>query len=187
MSLYYAKGTYNVECIECALQESKSGNPMIALKVKVLDSVAKDGSFVPEEKQYDRRIFLAIDPNDDTSIEDVMVRLRQAGWTGDRFENISTEMVGLRFAADCWHSKSKSTDPKYAGQDQENWALWNPVRRESKPLENNPAVAKSLNALFGKRLKEGAKKPDAPPASPPAAPPAPRGDDEGPPDDEVSF
>lgn len=198
MAVYYAKGTYNVECTECALQTSKAGDPMIAIKVQVLASVADDGSFVEEEKQYERRIYIVV-KNTEEDLTDVAERLRSAGWQGTRFENLPTEMVGLRFAADCWHGTNKGNDPKYAGQEQENWALWSPNRRESKPLENKPEVAKNLNALFGKVLKKTtAKTAEKPSANHPDAEayrPGPkqeaamagRGDDAGPPDDEVPF
>lgn len=199
MGVYYAEGTYNVECTECALQESKkSGDPMIAMKIRILASVADDGSFVPEEKQYEKRIYIVV-KNDEESLADVAERLRCAGWQGNRFENLPTEMVGLEFAADCWHGINKGTDPKYAGQEQENWSLWSPNRRESKPLENKPEVSKSLNALLGKVLKKTpaklSGKPDAL-ATDDSLRPSPKqeaamtgvGDDSGPPpDDEIPF
>lgn len=193
MVAHYIAGTYNVECRECALStvpaevNKVGGWPKIEMKILVKDWVNEKDEFVPEKKQFERTIEILIDPNDESSVEDVMNRLRQAGWRGTQFETLCQDMVGVQFAADCVHKEDTwSKDPKYRGQIIERWFIWTP-RKERKPLENNPTVAKSLNALFGKRLKEGAKKPDAPPASPPAAPPAPRGDDEGPPDDEVPF
>lgn len=198
MGVYYAKGTYNVECVECALQNSKAGDPMIVLKVRVLAAVADDGSFVPEEKQYERRIYIVV-KGDEESLSDVAERLRGAGWQGNRFENLPTEMVGLEFAADCWHGINKGADPKYAGQEQENWSLWSPNRYESKPLENKPEVSKSLNALLGKVLKKtpakASDKPEAP-ATDDSLRPSPKqeaamagvGDDSGPPpNDEIPF
>lgn len=189
MAVYYAKGTYNVECTECALQQSKAGDPMIALKVKVLDSVAEDGAFVPEDEQYERRIYLVI-KNDEESLNDIAERLRGAGWRGNRFESLPDEMVGLQFAADCWHGVNKGTDPKYAGQPQENWSLWSPNRHESKPLENKPEVAKDLNALLGKVLKNTPVKPkddEFRPGPKQEAKLRGKGDDAGPPDDEIPF
>jgi len=152
MAVYYDKGTYNVECLECALQTSSNGDPMIALKVRVLASVAEDGSFVTEQEQREQRIYMTI-KNEEESLIDIAERLRGAGWNGTKFENLPTEMVGLQFAADCWHAINKGKNPKYAGQMEEKWALWSPNRREPKPLENNPSVAKDLNNLLGKVLK----------------------------------
>lgn len=203
MSLDYDKGVYSVECIECALGKNSKGNPMITLKVQVQDYVLPDGSLQPEQKQYERRIYMSVDPNDDASIEETAIRLRCAGWQGSRFESLPNDMVGLRFHADCWHSTNKGSDPKYAGQMEEKWAIHNPDRKgnfESKPLEHDPSVARSMNALFGKVLKSGqasqgsAKPPVRQPAqSRPAPTPADqsrgfegRGDDE-PPDDDVPF
>jgi hypothetical protein len=186
MGVYYAKGTYNVECLEAALQTSSKGDPMIALKVKVLASVAEDGSFVPEDEQYERRIYMVI-KNEEESLTDIAERLRGAGWNGTKFEGLPTEMVGLQFAADCWHAMNKGSDPKYAGQMQESWALWSPNRRESKPLENKPSVAKDLNNLLGKVLKNTPVVPK-PQNQEQSRNHAGRGDDAGPPPrDEIPF
>lgn len=192
MAAHYIAGTYNVECRECALStvpaevNKVGGWPKIEMKILVKDWVNEKDEFVPEKRQFERTIEILIDPNDESSVEDVMNRLREAGWRGSQFETLCQDMVGVSFAADCVHKEDTwSKDPKYRGQIIERWFIWTP-RKERKPLENNPSVAKSLNALFGKRLKEGVKKQESVTTTVKEESKAPRGDDEGPPPGAIS-
>lgn len=188
MAVYYAEGDYNVECKELAFGRSKKGKPMIVLKVQVLDSVAEDGSFVPESKQYERTIYMTCDPEKQEVQDRIMEQLRHAGWQGAKFENLPKEMVGVQFVATCKHSENKNPESEYFGKLGESWWLWS-EKPASKPLENDPTVSREMNALFGKRLKETA--PKAPPKKDEPEPSpayAGTGDDSGPPpDDEVPF
>lgn len=188
---FYTDGKYHVQIIDVAMGESKvkqdgsGGNPQVVLKVKVISGlvVASDGSEVSSavSGQYDRTIYLTVT---EKSKEMVLAKLRWAGWDGDRFETLTKDLLGRGCRAICKIEPSMSE--KYAGQDTEKWDLELPPL-ESKPLENKPAVAKKLNALFGKTLKE--KPASAAPAKEPVGVAVgdlpPHG--EPPPDDDVPF
>ena len=181
---FYSAGNYHVQIIDVALGESKTredgggGNPQIVMKVKVISELTIDSAgeeqAVGIAAQYDRTIYLTVT---DKSKEMVLAKLRLAGWTGDHFETVAAELLGHGCRANCKIESGKGG--KYDGQQVEKWDLELPPL-ESKPLENKPAVAKKLNALFGKMLKE---KPTT--ATKPEAVPVVVG--EQPPNDEIPF
>jgi len=206
MGIHYAEGDYVGECLETALSESKSGKPMIVLKMQVQEYLpGGDNPPIPEDRQYERTLYLVVDPDSEERREWVMKKLRHAGWTGTKFETLENDLTGKCFALRCTHQENKQQGSKYFGQMQEQWDLALP-ERESKPLQSKPALAKTLNALFGKTLKDTAPKPtpaakpnlnhpDAEAYRPPVNEPSPsyagKGDDIPPgapiPDDEVPF
>lgn len=203
MGVYYAEGEYSAECKEVAFSQSKGSDekpskPMIVLRMQIMEYLpGGDDPPVPESKQYERTIYMVVDPDSEERREWVMKKLRFAGWCGTKFETLADDLTGKEFALRCRHAENKQPG-NYFGQMQEQWDLCLP-EKESKPLENKPAIAKSLNALFGKTLKETAPK-VAPAAKPelrhpdaeayrtaePSRVPAGVGDD-SPPDDEVLF
>ncbi len=156
MSIHYQKGSYRARIIDVALDESKNGFPQVIVRGTLICGLdAGRNEFDCE--QYDRTVYLTVT---DKTTEYILKKLRNAGWKSDRFEQIN-ELVGLDAVFVCDHEKQ--TEGKYAGQMGEKWDLELP-RKASEPLENKPAVAKKMNALFGKMLKEGAAPKSAPAA-----------------------
>ena len=157
---FYSAGNYHAQIIDVALGESKKkddgsgGNPQIVLRIKIISELTIDSAgeeqAVAITAQYDRTIYLTVTDN---SKEMVLKKLRHAGWKGDHFESVAAGLLGVGCRATCRIEVSKSE--KYNGQQVEAWDLALPPL-ESKPLENRPAVAKRLNALFGKMLREPA-------------------------------
>lgn len=151
---FYVDGNYTMQILDVALGESSNGNPQIVLRGKVIGRLVVDseGEEYPEQvsAQYDRTIYLTVT---EKSRDMVLAKLRNAGWTGERFESLAKDMLGRSVRSRCDIKESQSE--KYRGQMVENWDLSLPPR-ESKPLENKPEIAKRLNALFGKSLKETA-------------------------------
>ncbi len=162
---FYNEGKHGVEITDVALGESKTGNPQIVMRVRIVSRLCLDSAgeefadSVPAN--YERTIYLTVT---DRSRDMILAKLRWAGWHGDKFETIRGDLMGKEARAMCLHENSMSE--KTLGQLMEKWDLELPPR-DSKPLENKPMVAKKLNALFGKTLKEGASAP-APAGNPPA-------------------
>ena len=183
MGITYGDGKYHAQVMDVALGESKNGNPQIVIKAKIISGLQLDSEgneqAISVSAQYDRTIYLTVT---DKSKEMVLAKLRWAGWVGDKFETIAHDLMGKGVRATCKIEKSQSSNEKYAGQDSEKWDLELPPL-ESKPLENHPAVAKKLNALFGKMLKD---KPTGELSATPAAAALPA-HGEPPPADEVPF
>ncbi len=151
--VFYADGNYTAEVIDLAFEESDS-NTQIVLKVKVMEQWDHTtGQWVPCANQYDRTIWLRI-PEEEEYRKYIALKLRNAGWNGDKFETLRDDMLGKSIGV--MNKARVATGGKYAGQTIEGWDLPLP-QRESKPLENKPQVAKKLNALFGKVLKETPK------------------------------
>lgn len=151
---FYDDGNYSMQILDVALGESSKENPQIVLRGKVIGRLFTDsaGEEFAEQvsAQYDRTIYLTVT---EKSRDMVLAKLRNAGWRGERFESLSSDMLGRSVRARC--DIELSQGGKYVGQQVEKWDLPLPPR-ESKPLENKPEVAKRLNALFGKALKQGA-------------------------------
>ncbi len=160
---FYEPSKYHVQILDVALGEASTGNPQIVLRVKVISRLFQNSSgeeaSAPVAAQYDRTIYLTVT---EKSRELILAKLRWAGWQGDRFESLTSDIAGNGVRAECKHENSVSE--KYRGQLTEKWDLELPPLA-SKPLENKPAVAKKLNALFGKMLKEGKPAPSGGPPS----------------------
>lgn len=189
MAVYYQTGNYYGECTDLALSEDDNGKATIVLRMRIesqWDHTIADWVAVPNA--YERTAYMGI-PEEDENRKYVLMKLRHAGWKGT-FDTLRDELVGTKFACKCDVKQAKTG--KYAGQDKEFWDLPLPPR-ESTPLENKPAVAKKLNALFGKMLKEGAApakptgKPPAPPKQAPAPEPEQAGVGGGIPSDDIPF
>lgn len=153
---FYDPGQYHLHVSDLALGEAKStSNPQVVLRGKVIARlrVGSDGEEFsePVAAQYDRTIYLTVTED---SRDMILKKLRYSGWAGDRFETLAKDLVGKGVRAVCKIEVSKGG--KFDGQNVEKWDLALPPL-ELKPLENKPDVAKKLNALFGKLLKDGAQ------------------------------
>ncbi len=172
MAVAYKDGQYNVEIIDVAFNEEDQKPPQIVLRVKVLQEYdATTGDYHPCLYQYDRTIYLQYMEE----YKDILLaKLRGAGWEGDDFGQLRDQLLAKAcFAVNRCRIAEKG---KYAGQEVEGWDLYLPPR-ESKPLESKPQVARKLNALFGKVLKEGRQAESVPQPAGVGAPP----------DDDVPF
>lgn len=146
MSAFYEPGLYHVRVEDQGLTVASTGRPMVVLRVKVLARVDESQVDLPAytvAQMHDRTIRLVVG-DDDVSREFVLSKLRYAGWTGQRFETL--QLVGYTCQARCRHGV-------YNSQAVEDWDLALPPR-EPKPLPHDPNVARRLNALFGRRLRE---------------------------------
>lgn len=171
---FYVPGFYLCNVDSQAFQESKNGNPMIVFQVtpegRVVTSFGSDGEPVEEleplDKNYQRtaRLVFASDDAADYNI----LKLRYAGWQGDRFATL--DLTDQRVRMECRHEPGQG---QYAGSTFERWEFPLPPR-ESVELESDDKVARRLDNLFGKKLKgNGAEKPKAAAKATPEAKAAP--------------
>lgn len=190
--IHYERGEYVVRITEQGWTKTKAKElPMLVFQCLPVRYVVKDeeGNEQFEEVYADanfpeRTLRVVIDSENDKGMDYAMKKLRYAGFTGDSFTDLN--LVGIECRATCEHGQ-------YDGKDTENWELClPPLERTSKPIDN--AVARRLDALFGKRLKDGAVTPAAKPE--PSRSPEPQSqpqqtvpDDAGEPpfDDDVPF
>lgn len=147
---FYQEGLYEVEIKEIGFVEAKSGNPMIVFNVKVESSIGQDNTRHPCSHQYERTIRLTVL---DEYKDYVLLKLRYIGWNGTKFESLPEDLEGQVVIADCKHERQEGGE--YHGRINERWDFPLPPK-ESKPIENKPALAKKLNAMFGKSLKDAA-------------------------------
>lgn len=143
---HYAEGVYAAQIMQVAFAESSNGNPMIQFRVKIIGQIDVGGNVVAGRDQYDRTVRLTLT---EKSGEMCIKKLRWAGWAGTDFKSVSS-MVNSMCRFVCDHDTIKNGDR--AGELTESWDFELPPL-ESKELENDPAVEKKLNTLFGKTLK----------------------------------
>lgn len=155
---FYQEGLYEVEIREVGFEEAKSGNPMIVFKILVDSSIDQNSANerYPCSHKYERFLRLVIVNGPDQKKNDdsrayALMKLRNIGWDGDKFETLPDSLVGQVVVANCTHQKQIGGE--YDGRVNEQWDFPLPPR-ESKPIENKPTLAKKLNALFGKSLKD---------------------------------
>ncbi len=174
MSLAYQPGRYVGRVISQGSGESKDKkHPQIILKFKPTARIeyTPDGeeSLVNTTVEYERTVWLTINPTNPNSVEMSLKRLRYAGFMGDSFGDLNLVGTDCRFVCSVG---------EYNGEPSDSWELALP------PLESKPAgqpidtgVVKKLDALFGKALKAsgGAKK--AAPAAVKETVPSDAGDD----------
>lgn len=149
MTINYQPGRYRCSVDENAFQVAKTGKPMIVLKVRpeaqLFDRIGASGEPYTEEEvtsqQYPRTVRIVINENNEQSLDFAMRKLRHAGFTGSSFDQL--DLRGKDVVCDCKHET-------YEGNLTERWDL--PLPDQSRPLENDPSIARKLNAIFGKRL-----------------------------------
>lgn len=159
MAPFYARGKYRCTVLEQAWDESKSGNDMLVLRVKVNAAVldrfndAGDPDEEPVPQSYTRTIRLTLTSN---SIEMALKKLRHAGFNGSSFDDL--QLVGKDVIAAC-------DEETYENKLKERWDLALPPLTGSEgraPLASKPGITRKLNALFGKQLRgDGTSSPRA--------------------------
>lgn len=160
----YAEGPYLVTCLEHGFELAKSGKPMIVFKVGVEYQLRNEPDAsgviseqaIPVQRRWERTIWLAIVEDNQESLDYAMTKLRYAGFTGDKFEDL--DLVGQQFRAECKHEQGEKGL-------REKWELPLPPRAR-REIKNDASLAKRLNALFGKRLSDGAVTPPPRPVTP---------------------
>lgn len=175
MKPFYDPGVYRCKVQEQAWGKSgkdRNGNEQLVLKVLVVDKIEQwydDAGQLQQEpasvrNSYERTIFLTFTTN---NVEYIVAKLRHAGFSGTEFTELN--LVGADVFCVCAHDS-------YQGQEREKWDLALPPR-ESKPLENDDNVARKVNALFGRALKENGSSTPIPKPPPVAASVSPADDD----------
>ena len=167
---FYEPGFYLCNVDSHAFQESKNGNPMIVFKVtpearlySAFDAAGEPTeSQTPLAKSYQRTSRLTILTDSEQSMDFALMKLREAGFEGNRFADL--DLVNCRVRMECTHEPGKG---EYAGSTFERWEFPLPPR-ESVPLESDDKIAKRLDNLFGKKLKASAS--DKPKATAKPAP-----------------
>ncbi len=168
MGIFYQPGRYQCVVTEQGFQESKNGKPMIVFKVRVAgvvtEIVGANGEVVQNvslvNQEYTRTVRLVIVEDKPESLDYAMLKLRHAGFKGATLEEL--DMVGETIICEC-------SAGEYQGQPSEDWNLPLPDQGGG-PLQNDPNLARRMNAIFGRRLSvdQGAA-PVAAPAAPAAA------------------
>lgn len=156
---FYAPGIYVCRVTQQGFGEAKSsGNPMILIAVEPTHQVRNDpdgAEYLDAVGQsYERTLRLVI-ANDDQK-EYAMLKLRHAGFVGDSFAQLN--LVDSDVRCKCEHKEGTGD---HAGKTFEQWDLLLPPRDRVALQPLDKGAARKLDALFGKRLKEGAKKPAA--------------------------
>lgn len=174
---FYPEGFYLVDVTAQGYQRAKTGKPMIVFTVQPIAQLKSfygdDGGLIEQEtavtKRYDRTVRLVIVEDNEQALDFAMQKLRYAGFKGDRFEDLN--LVGSTVRCTVSHRP-------YEGKTYEQWDLALPPR-ESSPIESDNSIPKTLNALFGRRLKNN----DSP--KPPAPSTVPESQQVG--DDDIPF
>lgn len=155
---FYDPGTYVCRVTQQGFGEAKStGNPMILIGIQPTSRILQAPDGVEEleacDQHYDRTVRLVI-ANDDQK-EYAMLKLRNAGFLGDSFSQLNLEGADVR--CECKHQNGTG---EHAGKTFEQWDLQLPPRERTPMQPLDKTATRKLDALFGKRLKEGARKPD---------------------------
>lgn len=183
---YYEPGAYLCRVKEQAFQTSKTGRPMIVFKVNPLamlsvsygDSGEAEEQQEPTQQAYDRTVRLVIVEDNQESLDYAIAKLRFAGFTGQKFEEL--DLVGSTVRCNVKHEP-------YNGKLSEQWELALPPR-DDQPMQSDGSLTRKLNALFGRRLTAAGAPPKAHPAPAPVA--AGNYSDDGDPgigDDDIPF
>ena len=165
MATHYEVGRYWAKLAKTALSEASTGTAQLVITFDVqgrIDPANPDGELLPCQN-YERSIFRAIT---EKTINWLMEDLQTLGFEGTSFQQLDPQdqkfidLKGVEFEVYCNHKT-------WQGISKEDWSLAGsgggpPI----KPLDAE--AVRKLDALFGKRLKEGKKysEPVAPTAKP---------------------
>ena len=152
----FENGLYLAVIVEQGSKMTPAGNPMVTFKIRPSHSVHDGGNTVMtnELHGYVNVVFPKDKPD---QCNDNLDRLRKCGFEGNKFEQL--DLVGKTIEVEC----SDGDDGK--GNPKDNWNL----PGGGAPLTNDAGVARTLNAIFGRKLQQGTSAP-ATPASAPETP-----------------
>ncbi len=149
MTIFYTIGEYKCEVVDQGLSNSKTNNPQIWLRVRILESIDR-----PDEKvdQYERTIYWTLT---EKTIDFTVEKLELLGFAGQSFRDLDPNVqghhsfIGQQIDCYCKHET-------YEGKEREKWDLSNPGAKMPDPLSESDA--RRLDALFGRKLKDRFKK-----------------------------
>lgn len=159
---HYQIGNYIGEITAQGLSKASTGNSQIVIRVKVLGTVAANGSFTQEPFQYERTIFQTITPNTIDRVADILEKL---GYTGKGFGPFDPShpqhqsLVGKEVDLFCNHENDLK------GELREKWGIstgGGGKALELTPL--NPKELRELDSLFGRNLRTTTSTPAPAPA-----------------------
>lgn len=180
---YYENGLHLCRVTQCGMTETQKEpkRPMIVIRFQPLAKITHDpeGNELYDDlapSQYDQTARIVVDPNNSKSLDFATMKLRYAGFTGQSFKDLDLEGKEIR----CNNEPSE-----YEGKLRDQWDLALPPL-EQRPLQQiDSAAARKLDAMFGKRLKDGATQPESQETTQPQWADVPEGATV--PDDEVPF
>lgn len=148
---HYEVGRYRCLVLDQAWDEENANKtPCLIFKVRVehgLHEYIDDGGEVAQDdvpltQNYERNIKIHIT---EKSAQYAAEKLRFAGFSGDAFSKVN--LLGATVIGDCKHETRD-------GKTYEKWDLALPPRSGGgAPLKTDAAVARKVDALFGKVLK----------------------------------
>lgn len=152
--MIYPEGIYHFDIAEQLQDVTKKAppRPMLVFKGDPVSRIVTeaDGTEFEEaidrDPAYDRTIRVIIDEADSQSLDYAIKKLRAAGFTGDSIGQLN--LVGQRVRVRCKHTNGEN------GKVFDNFDFDLPFTSTAKPLDTG--MTRKLDALFGKRLKEGA-------------------------------
>lgn len=154
---FYSAGFYACQVQSHGWGTSRNGHPQLTIKMKPMASVrawlddagAVQQARSPVEQNYDRTIYLVFPSESEQAQEFALMKLRQAGFKGTDLRDV--DFVGQEIVAECKHVAST----KNPGEMFEGWELPLPPR-ESQSVESDDSIARKLNTMLGRKLKDGA-------------------------------
>ena len=186
MSTFYAVGRYVCRVTEQGWTETKAlpKRPMIIFMVRPTHEILKDPAGGEELRpitsgEYDKKVQILIDATRDDIMDMSLKKLRHAGFVGDSFADLN--LVGADVRCDNTHFT-------YNGEERDRFEL---VLPDASFQPMDAKAARTLDTLFGRRLKEKIANGPAEQATDTnrkrQAAPANDGLPDTPPDDEVPF
>ena len=152
MGIYYEHGRYRSRIIEQGMSASKNGKPQFWVKHVPIGAYEPSSDVCHTiEGKYDRTIFWTFT---DKTINFIIRDLERLGFQGSSFSRLDPESPqfvdfrGQEVDTYCSHET-------YEGKEREKWGLAKPENgggAKPKPLDSK--ATKSLDALYGKKLKE---------------------------------
>lgn len=181
-------GTHIGVVTEQGWETTKKAPPrdMIVFKVSIKDRVIvqPDGAEYLEDvsgnSDYDQTVRMLLDPANEKSMEFALKKLRHAGFTGDSIGQL--DLVGKEVRV-----KNDPTQDNSTGKEYDNWDFVLPPLDQPSLAPIDAKKARSLDALFGRKLKETASKPEVPAKPAERVPVSQQEPATVPPDDSVPF
>lgn len=158
MAIFYEQGRYICRITDHGLSESsKKGTPFVFIKVRPISYLAP-GTHEPESvsQSFERTINKYLT---DKTVENVARDLRNIGFDGDSFAQLdrgNDNAVNLTGQdVECYCEIETFTDQNGQTKEKETWNI--AFTFEMKPIDAK--AVRSLDAMFGKALKNAPKKP----------------------------
>ena len=189
MANWYEPGLYHFRIKTQGITETKeSKKPMLVFTGEPIEIICRDaeGNDVSEPvspdptQNYDRTLRIVIDASNDNSIDFAHKKLRYAGFIGKSFNDL--DLVGTVIRAKC-------EEGEYNNKPTEEWDFALPPLDVPQARSLESGDIRTLDTLFGQKLRDGTNRPTTKPTAQPATEPAPQPEREpvGASTDEVPF